>query len=179
MKNLLSITLTILILSAAPVFADGDIWDNFGDQNIYGSKEAVSDKDFDKALESKKKTKKPKQMKGDSYQESNETEVINQIPKELPIVSISIPIQINEDSILPPGHYQVVGEQRQGKIFLKLYQAHYLITELEAQETFDDYNEPEVHFVKFIMDQKDNQLKIVYGSIDFNAYAIVQAAEER
>jgi len=164
-------------MTGGQAFADGDIWDNFGDQNFYGSKEAVSDKDFDKALESKKKQKKPKKMKGESYQESNETEVINQIPKELPIVSISVPIQINEDAILPPGHYQVVGEQRQGKIFLKLYQAHYLMAEIEAVETLEDYNEPEVHFVKFITDEKDNQLKIIYGSIDFNAYANVKPAE--
>lgn len=178
MKKFLSLIFSVLIFSAVPVFADGDIWDNFGDQNFYGSKEAVSDKDFDKALESKKKTKKPKKMKGDSYQESNETEVINQIPKELPIVCISVPIQVNEDSILPVGHYQAVGEQRNGKIFIKLYQAHYLMAEFEAQETLEDYGEPEVHFVKFITD-KDNQLKIIYGSIDFNAYAVVEPAEDR
>lgn len=177
MKKLLSILiLTLILTSPTAVMAEGDLWDNFGDQNFYGSKGAVSDEEFDKAIESKKGEKKPKKMKGESYQQSNETEIINQIPKELPVVCISTPIQINQNATLPIGHYQVVGEKRNNKIYLKLYQAHYLMAEFEATETNDDFDEPEVHFVKFITD-KDNNLKIIYGSIDFNAYVNVQAAE--
>ena len=176
MKKFCGIIFSILILASQPVFADGDLWDNYGDQNFYGAQEAVSDEDFDKAIESKKGDK-PKKMKGESFQQSNETEVINQIPKELPVICISTPLQITDKAVLPIGHYQVIGEKRNNKIYLKLYQAHYLMAEFEAAETFDDYGEPEVHFVKLITD-KDDKLKIIYGSIDFNAYAIVTPAEQ-
>ncbi len=170
--------MTLFLTINTPSFAEGDLWDNFGDQNFYGTKEVVSDEDFDKAIESKKGNKKPKKMKGESIQESNETQVINQIPEELPVICISTPIQINDTAVLPIGHYQVIGEKRNGKIYLKLYQSHYLMAEFEASETLEDYNEPEVQFVKLITDEKDKQLKIIYGSIDFNAYVNVKQANQ-
>jgi len=176
MKNFIAI-LFLIFFSGNFALADGDLWDNFGDQNFYGTKGAVSDKDFDKAIESKKGAKKPKKMKGESFQQSNETDAINQLPKELPVICVSVPLQINEDAILPIGHYQVTSEKRGDKIYLKLYQGHYLMAEFEAEETLEDFNEPEVHFVKFIAD-KDNNLKIIYGSIDYNAFATVKAAGE-
>ena len=55
MRKFLSLIFSILILSNIPTFAEGDLWDNFGDQNYYGNKGAVSDEEFDKAVESKKR----------------------------------------------------------------------------------------------------------------------------
>lgn len=46
----------MLLLTTNYAFADGDLWDNFGDTNVYGQK-PVSDEEFDKALESKQKRK--------------------------------------------------------------------------------------------------------------------------
>ena len=101
--------------------AEGDLWDNFGDQNFYGNK-AVSEKDFNQALDTKKgkkaKKEKPK-IKGESFQQDNESEIINKIPDELPVVCISEAIKISDDAILPAGHYQVISEKRQNGIFLK------------------------------------------------------------
>ena len=50
------------------------------------------------------------------------------------------------------------------------------MAEFEAEETLEDFNEPEVSFVNFITD-KDNKLKIIFGSIDFNAFATVNPAQ--
>ena len=71
MKKILSIFL-ILFFSGNLALADGDLWDNFGDQNTYGQ-QAVTDQDFQKALESKKgKKKKDKNIpKGKSFSQSN------------------------------------------------------------------------------------------------------------
>ena len=67
MKKFFGLILSIaIILSSQTAFADGDLWDNYGDQNFYGAEKAVSDEDFDKAIESKKGNK-PKKMKGESY----------------------------------------------------------------------------------------------------------------
>ena len=68
------------------------------------------------------------------------------------------------------------GEKKNGKLYLKFYQAHYLMAEIPAVETHDDYDQETVHFVK-ILDNGEKQLKIIFGSIDFNAYSVVDIAE--
>ena len=167
MKRILILSLIVLISGVNQVYAEGDLWDNFGDQNFYGNK-PVSDADFDKALATKKHEKKPKKVKGDTYQKSNETEVINEKAEELPVVCVNTDVKIYEDSILPVGHYQVKSEKINNKIYLKLYQGHYLMAELEAIETLDDFDQPEINFADFIID--GDKYKLIYGSIDYNAY---------
>lgn len=167
MKKLFLAILIITIANSGMVYADTDLWDNFGDQNYYGNK-PVSDADFDKALASKKREKKPKKMKGDAYQQSNETEVITQVSEEFPVVCITADLKIDEDNILPVGHYQIKSEKINNKIYLKLYQGHYLMAELEAIETLEDFDEPEINFANCITD--GNIYKIIYGSVDYNAY---------
>lgn len=168
MKKLFSLIIALIISSGNIAVAEGDLWDNFGDQNYYGTKKYVTDKDFRHAIDIKKGEKKPKKKKGDTYHQGDETNVINQIPTEYPIVCINTPVKIGEDAVLPIGHYQVMSEKRANKIYLKLYQGHYLITELEAIETLDDFDEPEINFANFITD--GNIYKLIYGSIDYNAY---------
>ena len=167
MKKIISTLLILFFVCINAAYADGDLWDNFGDQNFYGTK-PVSDKDFDKALKARKGEKKPKKVKGDTFHEGNETEVINQKAEEHPVVCITSNIKIDDDTVLPIGHYQILSEKRGNKIYLKLYQGHYLIVELEAIETFDDFEQPEINFADFIPDK--NSFKLIFGSIDYNAY---------
>ena len=155
MKKLISVLFIFLFAGTNITYADGDLWDNFGDQNFYGTK-PVSEKDFEKALKTRKGEKKPKKVKGDTYHQGNETEVINQKAEELPIVCITENIKIDEDTILPIGHYQVQSEKRAGnKIYLKLYQGHYLIAEFEATETLEDFNRPEINFADILIDNNN------------------------
>lgn len=167
-----------LMTSGISYAEDGDLWDNFGDTNVYGQT-PVTDEEFEKAIESKKgKPKKPKDRllrNGESYQQSNETQFLSKIPKELPILLIPINLSLQEDVILPIGHYQVSGEKKDGKVYLKLYQAHNLLANLPAVETNSDFNEEEINFVK-LLQENESQVKIIYGSVDFNAYAIVNIA---
>lgn len=177
MRKFFLVLISLLICGNNYVLAEGELWDNFGDQNMYGTSKYVSDKDFQQAIDSKKGKKKDKpKLKGESYQESNETSVINQIPEDLPVVCINVPIKINEESVLPIGHYQVTSEKRANKIYLKLYQGHYLITEFEATETLEDFDEPEINFANFITD--GNIYKLIYGSIDYNAYVNLEPSQE-
>ncbi len=177
MKKIIAIIFTFLLISGNTVFADGDLWDNFGDQNSYGQK-AVSDEEFDKALESKQKKKKRNKNipKGNEFHQSNETEFIKQTEEELPVLCIPAGLYIDENNILPIGHYQVEGEKKNGKPVLKLYQAHFLMAEIPAVETNDDFNQETVHFVK-LLENGEKQVKIIFGSIDFNAYSIIDIAE--
>ena len=177
MKRLLSIFFTIIFLSSPIALADGDLWDNYGDQNVYGKQQAVSDEEFDKALESKmkKKRRNRKIPRGTEFHQSNETEIIKAIEEEPDVLCLPVNISINRE-ILPVGHYQVEGEMKNGKPYLKLYQAHYLMAEVPAIETTDDYNQETVHFVK-LLEHGNDKVKIIFGSLDFNAYSILDIAE--
>lgn len=179
MKKFLIIFFIALCASVDTAYAEGDLWDNFGDTNVYGQK-PVTDEEFEKALESKKgKPKKPKDRllrNGEAFQESNETEVLSQMPKELPILLVPVNLEIKKDVILPVGHYQVKGIKKDGKIYLQLFQSSELLASVPAVETKDDFGEEEINFVRLI-GENANQAKIIFGSLDFNAYALVKIVQ--
>lgn len=169
--------LLIVLLSGNFAFADGDLWDNFGNSDVYGQK-AVTDDEFEQALESKKKkprkTKEEKELqKGESFSQSNETEILNNTMKELPVLLIPVGLKVKEGYTVPIGHYQVEGaKDDDGNVFIKLYQAHDLIAKIPAEETEDDFGEETINFVK-LNPHGDYHVEILYGGIDFNAFAIV------
>ena len=179
MKKFFVLLYVLIFMAGNASFADGDLWDNFGDTNFYGQQPAT-DEDFEKALESKKgKKKRDKNIpKGEEFRQSNETDMINQMPETLPIVCVSAPIKLNENAILPVGHYQAKGEKKNGQPVIQLYQSKNLMAEIPATETNDDFNEPEVNFIKMIDAGNDNQVKFIFGSMDFNAYAVMDIAPE-
>lgn len=169
--------------------ASGDLWDNFGaSQDFYGQdKKGVSDEDFDKAIEQVKdkknrgffgQKKRNKNIpKGEEFSQSNESEIIDaQVDKDtLPVVSLPVELLVG-DGVLPVGHYQIQGERKDGAVFLKLYQAHNLFAEFPAIETQDDFGEDEILFARWFS-EGDSKIKIIYGSLDFNAYTIVNIKE--
>lgn len=171
MKKFLSLIFVIFV-SINAAFADGDLWDNFGDTNIYGQ-EAVSEQDFEKALESKQKKKKRNKNipKGENFSQSNETEMIKDSTKELPILVIPLNLKIGE-AVVPIGHYQIEGVKEGNDVFLKLYQAHDVIAKIPAEETDDDFGEETINFVK-LKEHGDYHVEIIYGGVDFNAYSII------
>lgn len=182
MKKLLTLFLILFISSSTLTLASDDLWDNFGDQNVYGQK-AVSDKEFNSLIDKLKNKKKKKEKikdkiikDGESFQQSNETEFLQKVPTELPVLLVPLQLSISETGILPIGHYQVVGKKENSKIYLKLYQSKTLMANLPAIETNDDYNQDAINFVKLI-EYTPQQIKIIYGSVDFNAYTIVDIAQ--
>lgn len=161
-------TILSIIFIGSSVLAEGDLWDNFGDTNVYGQK-AVTEQEFDKALESKQKKKKRDKNipKGENFSQSNETEMLKNSTKELPV--LLIPLNLKS---IPIGHYQVEGVKENGEVYIKLYQAHDVIAKLHAEETDDDFEEETINFVK-LLPHGDYHVEIIYGGVDFNAYAIV------
>lgn len=176
MKKFFIIFYVFLLVSSNFVFADDDMWDNYMDPNVYGQK-AVSQEEFDKALEQKTKHKKNKNIpKGAEFYQSNETEMLKIEMEELPVLCVPVNLHISQEYVLPVGHYQVMGEMRDGKPYLKLYQAHTLIAEFPANLTKNDYGAQEVNFVKLI-ENGEEQVVIIFGSLDFNAYTSVNIAK--
>ena len=176
MKKILTILFSIIIVCGNAAFADDSLWDNFGDSNVYGQK-PVSQKDFEKALESKKKKTKDKKKdkevpKGESFSQSNETDMIKDMTNELPILLVPVGLKVKEGYIVPIGHYQVEGEKTDNGVYIKLYQAHDLIAKIPAEETDDDFGESTINFVK-LLPHGDYHIEIIYGGIDFNAYTII------
>lgn len=181
--------LLFALLFAIPAFADdvdlpatGELWDNWNtSQSFYGQDKNVSDEDFDKAIDSLKSKKnkrlerlKKKQIpKGEEFSQSNETEIINEQVNDdsLPVVSLPVELVVGED-ILPIGHYQVKCEKDGDNFVLKLYQAQYMMAQFPAVETNDDFDEDTITFAKWFAEGED-KIKIIYGSLDYNGYAIV------
>ena len=174
MKKFLTIIFIILLTTTNYALAEGDLWDNFGDTNVYGQK-PVSDEEFEKALESKKgKQKRDKNIpKGQNIQQSNETEMLNKMSEDLPTLLVPLNLIVDENQNIPIGYYQVIGKKENSKPHLKFYQAHYLIADVPATETNDDFNQKTISFTKLIQ-ISPKQVKILFGSLDFNAYAVLE-----
>lgn len=178
MKKLL-ITLFIFLIGCPAVLSD-DLWDNYGDQNTYGQK-PVTDAEFNETVkrlqERKNRKKKNKNIpKGEEHHQANETDFLKQEAESLPILIIPLRLKISDTGEIPMGHYQVKGEKINGLPVLSLYQSEKLMAQIPAKETNDDFNEPEIHFVR-VLEQNEHQVKIIFGSIDFNAYSVVDIAE--
>lgn len=184
MQKFTILLLSIFLVGGICAHAD-DLWDNFGDSNVYGQK-AVSEEEFQKAIESKKNKKSPfgktfslKKQKnkdvpeGENFSQSNETEIISNTKSELPVLMIPISLKINDNYIIPIGHYQIEGEKTDdGEVFIKLYQAHDLIAKIPAKETEQDYEDEAINFVK-LEPHGETHVEIIYGCLDFNAFAII------
>ena len=168
----------MLIITSQAIFANGDLWDNFGDSNSYGQK-PVSDKEFEQALESKKKKKKREKNipKGQEFSQSNETEMMTNTQKEPSILLVPLNLKTQKNEIIPIGHYEVEGIKADGKVFLNFYQSHNLVAKIIAEETQDDFGEETINFVK-LREHGTNHVEIIYGNIDFNAYSILERENE-
>ena len=185
MKNLSLLFLFSLFL-CIPVFADeaDDLWNNYN-IDVTGGKEAraVSDEEFEKAIQKvdskvnkwRNRYRKWSAPRGKDFSQSNETELIENAHGDdvsLPILVLPVDIEVG-GGVLPVGHYQVKGEIFEEKPVLSLYQAGELMTRLPAIETKDDFNQDEILFAHW-QNEDDNKLRIIYGSLDFNAYTIVK-----
>ena len=198
MKKLLSIIVALLVLNTLCIggsavisqkflpaaYAEGDdLWSSFNtDLSSPKEQRFVSDEEFEAAI--KKKNKKLDKWKkillnngsprGEQFSQSDETEAINNnqgADASLPVLALPVEIKIGEGYI-PVGHYQVEGKNENGRIVLSLYQAHNLVAKIPATETNEDYEQEEILFANWIS-EGDNRIKIIYGSLDFNAFALV------
>jgi len=187
MKKIIALVFVFSLLSCA-VWAedDGGIWDNYEDINFYNTQKqtAVSDENFDKTLDKVKKdqnsgfwckifSREKRKFKGDNLQQSNETEIIKGIETEVPVLAIPYPLMKTDGTILPPGHYQVYVEKENDKLVMKFYQAHDLVAQFTAVETEEDLFDEYINYLT-IDDYDDIYAKVNFGSIDFNAYAIIR-----
>lgn len=193
MKRLLLLLFVIVFFSPAGFSNDvdmpatGDLWDNWGaGKDFYGQDKPVTDEDFDKAIEQVKdkqnrnwlgiKKRNKNIPKGEEYNQSNESDILKTHTDKdsMPVVSLPINLKAGNE-LLPVGHYQVKAEKEGDNVVMKFYQAHYMMAQFPAVETEDDFGEEDILFAKWFV-QNDSQIKVIYGSLDLNAYAVIDIA---
>ena len=92
---------------------------------------------------------------------------------------LNIPVNLVIDGqILEKGFYKIIAKKdEENNIFLMFYQSQYFKGKVRASETNDDYDSESLDFVKLIPYNK-NFVKIIFGSLDFNAYAYIRYGAE-
>lgn len=188
MKKGILILLALLLIYPA----SADEWDNFtGIDRAWDGQKTVTNQEFEDvidALQAKQKQKDAKKRKklikkvgggGTSlHNELNPDKTITEIAplkKNKDGLLLNIPVcMIIDDNILEKGFYNVFAEKdKNGDIYLSFYQSQFFKGKVRASETQDDYDSDVIDFVKFFPYDK-HFIKIVYGSLDFNAYAYIR-----
>ena len=188
-KKLLSILLILTLLS--PVFADE--WDDFSTvDKLWDSQQTVTNQEFEQVmdkLEEKSKQKEEKKIiKKRKKIFGNGTTLHDEINPDLTNIPELTSLQTNNDGVLinvpvdviidgkelEKGFYNVVGEKNSedNKLYLNFYQSQFFKGKIELTEVSDDYGEELIDFAK-ILPFNDSHVKLIFGSIDFNAYAFI------
>lgn len=184
MKKILILFIISFAIFTAPVFADdggtGGIEDtmqytNAFDNGFNGQK-PITDEEFQKVLEqvkAKKNRKQNKKIKGQYFNDESSGEHINETSDKNILLSLPVALINNDGNEIPIGHYKIVGEKVKDKIYLDFYQSATLVAKVPAIETQSDFNELGINFVK-VLPYNEKRVKIIFGSMDFNAYTFVQ-----
>lgn len=190
-----SLLVLLFLVFMTPVLADD--WGDFDSvDRMWDGQKSITNKEFEEVMdalqtnqkqkEEKQKKKKIKKISGGGnslHTELNLEKQINEIPdlkdKTEEGVLVNTPVRlILEDKVIDKGFYKVLARKDENnKIFISFYQSQFLKGEIEAIETEEDFNEEEIDFAKLIPYNK-SFMRVIFGSLDFNAYAFVPYAED-
>ena len=191
MKRVLVVLFSLFVLSMSVVVADE--WSDFNSvDNAWDGQKSITNKQFEEtmdALQAKSKKKEAKQrekairkVKGSSLipqMDAHNDEIINEQPDETlsEIQLINIPVDFVVDGqLIERGYYKVEGEKKNDAVYINLYQAHSLKAKIKARETKDDFEQDSIRFVK-VLPCNDHQMKLIFGSVDFNAFVYLSFIE--
>ena len=193
-KKINSLIFVVLLFITSAAFADS--WDDIGDlDRAWDGQKTITNKEFEKVMDvlegkqkkkdEKKKRKRAKKISGGGtslHSELNPDKDINVItklkPNEEEGILINIPVMLYiEGKPLEKGYYNVFAERSEDKkIYINFYQSQYFKGKVEATETEDDFSEENVNFAR-IVEYNKSFVKIIFGCIDFNAYAYIPYSE--
>ncbi len=192
MKKFLFILFILLIFCTAS-YAEGDFFDDYtGIDRAWDGQKPITNQEFEKAIDTlqagqkKKDARKRKRMirkiSGGGTSLHPGLDPLSEIQAQDPLKNseeegclLNIPVDIIIDGkTIERGFYNIYGEKdKDNNIYISLYQAQFLKGKIKAKETKNDYDADEISFAKFIP-YNDEFVKIVFGSLKFNAYAYVR-----
>lgn len=195
MKKIFEIGLICcLLFSTQCIFAEE--WDDYANlDRAWDGQKSITNKEFEQVMdalqektkkkEARQKQKRAKKISGGGtslHNELNPDKIIPELEKLKPApedLLVNIPVSLLIDGkTLEKGYYNVTAERDKdnNKIYINLYQAHFNKAKIEAYETDNDYGEEEVSFVK-VQNYNDSFVRLIYGSIEFNAYVYIPFIE--
>ena len=195
MKKLTLIIAGLLVLCPF-VLAEG-LEDYSGIDNAWDGQKAITNKEFENAInilqekqkkkEAKQNKKRIKKISGGGTSLHSGLDPMSEIQSQNPLKQkddegqlLNVPVNMVIDGkILEKGFYNVFGERDKTdkKIYITFYQSQYPKGRIKAYETDDDFGDENINFVKY-EPYNDRYIKILFGSLDFNAYAYVECWNE-
>ncbi len=174
------------------VMADED-WSSYDNiDNAWDGQKAITNKQFEETMnalqankkrkEDRKREKAIRKVKGASLipqMDAHNDNMINENPEETvdegQLINIPVDFVVNGQAV-ERGFYKVLGEKKDDGVYIMLYQGHDLKAKIKARETNDDFDEQYIQFVR-LLPFNDHQMKIIFGSIAFNAVAYINFIE--
>ena len=193
MKKLSAFIIFLSLLISPTVFAD-DFFDNYsGIDHVWDGQKPITNTEFEEAIntltekqkkkDEKAKKKKIKKISGGGTSLHKGLEPMSEISAQEALKEkgefdgqlLNIPVDIVVDGkILERGYYNIFGEKdKNGEVFLSFYQSHYFKGKIKAHITQNDFDSEHLDFVK-VEQYDDDYVRIMYGSLDFNAYAYLR-----
>lgn len=175
---------------------NADSWDDFANvDRMWDGQKSITNKEFEQVmekLEEKEKQKEEKQVKKKRkklfgggttlHKELNPDDKLNEFesikPKEEGIVlNVPVSLVLGKD-VLEKGYYKVLPEhdEETKKIYVSFYQSQFFKGKVEVVETEEDYGKETIDFAE-IIPYNTSFVKLIFGSLDFNAYAYIPYLE--
>ena len=191
-KRIFIIVLSLFILLPVSALA-GDDWSDYNNiDKAWDGQKTITNKQFEETMnalqakskkkEQKKREKAIKKVKGSSLipeMDAHNDDMLNEQPDESfnETQLINIPVDfISNNQVVERGFYKVLGEKKSDGVYILFYQAHQLKARIKARETNDDFEQDCIQFVK-LTPCNDHQMKLIFGSVDFNAYVYLTFIE--
>lgn len=176
--------LTLILLTFAfsfPVFADEDILDSAsGLSREFDEQKIIPTQEYDNLINKLKN--RPKKKKWRQHKElmpsavPDEEDIKEPVAKQEEKYSATLMIPTNllcETGIIPVGYYKISAYEADGNYFLVFLQGYEKIATVPAILSKNDYDQSTINYVQ-ILPYKENIVKIIYGSIDYNLETILR-----
>ena len=197
MKKAFVLIICYLLLLSLNAYSD-DFFDNYtGIDHAWDGQKAITNQEFEQAIdtltekqkkkEAKAKKRKIKKISGGGTSLHKGLEPTGEILEQDTVKGkdkfegqlLNIPVDIIIDGkVLQKGYYNVFGEKdKDGQVYLTFYQSHSFMGKVKAYKTNNDFDSEELDFVK-MLPYNNKYIKVVFGSLDFNAYTYIPYMSE-
>jgi len=189
------ILLILMLIFALPSFSSD--WDDFENvDRMWDGQKTITDKEFEEVMqkleennikkEEKQQQKKIKKISGGGKSLHKELDAGGEVPvfeklksKKEEGILVNTPVNLLiGNTMLEKGYYKVIAERDKetNKIYVNFYQSQFFKAKLEVIETDNDFGQDKLDFAE-LLPYNESFVKMIFGSLDFNAYAFIPYSE--